>query len=365
VRACFVVRHATWSGNARAFADAATLLAARGYETCFAVPEASETARVLSAAGHDVIGLPWTGGWLRAGWRLRGVVARRLSEVLFVHDDREHLEAAAAVRLSGRGAVVRRTPSAERLTLGRDGRFAMRLAATGFVFAHADDVRGMTPPRGALAAHVAVPGVAPVAPPAADAVASIGGAGVADDGSLRVVIVAGADRRHETLVALRALALLAPRLPALRATVFTPAADVDAARLEAAALGVADRIAWCAAGAPRGDALRGARLAWVVASADDAAFAQLDALAHGVPVLAERAPVAARFTDDGVAGLLLRRSDEAGWASVIAAALADTPRHAAMSDAARRAAARWPFDGGVDGWLQVTEAARDRARWIS
>ncbi|MHB1310370.1 MAG: glycosyltransferase family protein [Gemmatimonadaceae bacterium] len=363
MRACFVVRQPAWSGNARAFADAATLLAARGYETCFAVPAASETARVLTAGGHDVIGLTGGGGRLRAGWRLRGVVARRLIEVLFVHDDREHLEAAAAVRLAGRGAVVRRTPSTERLTLGRDGRLAMRLAATGFVFAHADDVRGATPPRGALAAHVAVPGVRAVEPPPAPA--GIIGAAVGDAGSPRLAIISGIDRRHETLLALRTLALLAPRLPALRATVFTPAADVDAVRLEAAALGVADRIEWRAAGAPRGDALARARLAWVVASADDAAFAHLDALAHGVPVLAERTPVAERFVDDGITGQLRRRSDEAGWASVIAAALADRARQATMSAAARRAAARWPFEAGAEGWLQVTEAARDRARWIS
>jgi glycosyltransferase involved in cell wall biosynthesis len=364
VRACFVVRHAAWSGNARAFADAATLLAARGYETCFAVPAASETARVLTAAGHDVIGLPTAGGRMRAAWRLQGVVARRLTEVLFVHDDREHLEAAAAVRLAGRGAVVRRTPSAERLVLRRDGRFAMRLAATGFVFAHADDVRGMTPPRGALAAHVAVPGVAAVSPRPAAVVPSIGAA-AGDNDSPRLVIIAGGDRRFEMLVALRALALLAPRLPALRVTVFTPATDIDMVRLEAAALGVADRIEWCAAGAARGEALARAHLAWVVASADDSAFAQMDALAHGVPVLAERTAIAARFTDDGVTGLLLRRSDEAGWASVIAAALADVPRLASMSAAARLASARWPFDGGVDGWIQVTEAARDRARWTT
>ncbi len=357
MRACFVVRDAAWSGNARAFADAATLLAARGYETCFVAPEASETARMLTAAGHDVIGLAWTGGWLRAGWRLRGVVARRLSEVLFVHDDREHLEAAVAVRLAGRGAVVRRTPSAERLALGRDGRLAMRLAATGFVFAHADDMRGMPPPRGALAAHVAPPGVAPAAP----AVLVAG-----DDGAThRLVIITGANRRHEALVALRALALLAPRLPGLRATLFTPAGDLDAMRLEAAALGVADRIAWRALGALRSDVLALAHLAWIIASADNATFAFLDALAHGVPVVADASPVAARFIDDGVTGVLRRRPTEAEWASVIAAALADDGARAAMGQKARQAAARWPLDGGADGWIQVTEAARDRARWTS
>ncbi len=349
-----------WSGATRAFADAAVLLAARGYETCFVAPAASEAERGLVLAGHDVIGVRSGGGWLRAGARLRRVVSSRLSEVLFVHDDREHLTAAAAIRLAGRGAVVRRTPSAERLTLGRDGRLAMRLAATGFVFAHGDDARGTTPPRGALAAHVAPPGVAVVAPRPDAAVGTIGGAV-----SPRLVLIVGADQRREALVALRALSLLAPRHQGLRVTAFWPAADIETMRLEAAALGVADVVEWRATGAPRADVLAAADLAWVIATADDAAFAALDALAYGVPVLAERSPVTSRVIDDGVTGILRHRADESEWASVVAAALARPDRMQGMRDAARRAAARWPFDAGAEGWVQVTEAARDRARWTT
>lgn len=358
MRACFVVHGAAWSGATRAFADAATLLAARGYETCFAAPAGSEGERWLVAGGHDVIGMATGGGWLRAGWRLRHVVARRLTEVVFVHGEHGHLTAAAAVRLAGRGAVVRRTPAGERLTLGRDGRLAMRLAATGFVFAHADDVRGMQAPRGALAAHVASPGVAPVAVRHTAAVGAI-----AAPRELRIVVVAGADQRREALVALRALALLAPRLPALRATVVAPPADIDASRIEAAALGVAGRIDWRAAGAPCGDALATADLAWVIASSDDAVFAMLDALAHGVPVVSERSPLASRVVEDGVSGVLCHKGDEAEWASVVAAALAHSEQAEAMRAAARRAALRFAFDAGADGWVQATEAARDRTRW--
>ncbi len=358
MRACFVVHGATWSGTTRAFSDAASLLAMRGYETCFVVPSGSEAEQCLAAAGQDVIGLSAARGWLRAGWRLRAVVARRLSEVLFVHTEHEHLTAAAAVRLAGRGAVVRRTPSGERLSIGRDGRLAMRLAATGFVFAHADDVRGMAPPRGALAAHVAPAGVAAATPRPSAAVGAIAGSSAP-----RLAIFAGADRRRESLVALRALALLAPRMPALRATVFSPRDDADAVRIEAAALGVADRIEWRATGAPRGDVLATADLAWVIASADDAVFAMLDALAHGVPVLGERSPLAARFVEDGVSGVLRHKGDEAEWASVVAASLARSGQSEGMRPAALRAAARWPVDAGADGWLQVTEAARDRTRW--
>lgn len=355
-----MVRDAAWSGATRAFADAATLLAARGYETCFAAPAGSEAAYCLVTAGHEVIGMKRGGGWMRAGWRLRQVVASRLSEVLFVHDDREHLTAAAAVRLAGRGAVIRRTPSGERLALGRDGRLAMRLAATGFVFAHADDQRGMTPPRGALAACVAPPGVAISTPRPPVAVGAIGGAA-----AQRLVVFAGADRRHEALVALRALSLLAPRLPQLSATIFWPADDIDAVRLVSAALGIADRIAWRAHGTPRAGALAQADLAWVIASADDAVFAMLDALAHGVPVLAARSPLTGRIVEDGVTGVLRHDADEAAWASVIAARLAHADRLESMGEKARSAATRWPLDAGADGWVQVTEAARDRARWTT
>ena len=359
MRACFVAHGAAWSGSTRAFADAATLLGARGYETCLVAPAGSEAERCLGAEGHDVIGLASGGGWLRAGRRLRGVISARLTEGLFVHDDGAHLAAAAAVRLAGRGAVVRRTPAGERLSLGRQGRFAMRLAATGFVFAHADDMGGTEPPRGALSALVAPPGVASATSRPSAAVGAI-----QPDGQ-RLVVFAGADRRRELLVALRALALLAPRLPALRATVYSPAADADAVRIEAAALGVAGRLDWRAAGARRDDMLAVAALAWVIASADDAVFAILDALRHGVPVLGERTPLSARYVEDGVSGVLRHRSDEAQWASVVAATLAHAERADAMRAAAQQSVERWPLDAGADGWLQAADAARDRTRWTA
>lgn len=359
MRACFLAHGGAWSGSTRAFADAASLLGARGYETCLVAPAGSEAERFLGAAGHDVIGVASGGGWMRAGWRLRRVISARLIEVLFVHDDGEQLVAAAGIRLSGRGAVVRRTASGERLALGRQGRLAMRLAATGFVFAHADDMRGTEPPRGALAALVAPPGVAVATPRPSAAVGAI------QPDVQRLVVFAGADRRREMLVALRALALLAPRLPALRATVFSPAAEADAIRIEAAALGVADRVEWRAGGSPCDDVLVGAALAWVIASRDDAAFAILDALRHGVPVLSERTPLSARYVEDGVTGILRHLGDEAQWASEIAAALAHPDRADAMRTAARQSAARWPLDAGADGWLQAADAARDRTRWTS
>ena len=360
MRACFVVHRAAWSGAARAFADGAALLAARGCETCFVAPAGSEAERSLVAAGHTVVGVSTRGGWVRAAWRLRRVIASRLTEVVFVHDDREHLSAAAAVRLAGRGAVVRRTPAGERLALGRDGRLAMRFAATGFVFAHADDMRGHEPPRNALAAQVAPPGAPVVALTSRHAAV-----GTIRPGGERLVIAAGADRRREALVALRALALLAPRRPALRASFLAPADDVTSARVEAAALGVADRIDWVADPVPRPDALVDATLVWVIAAADDAVFAILDAFAHGVPVLAERAQLTARFVEDGVSGVLRRRGEAAEWASVIASVLSSVESLTALRAGARQAASGWPLEAAAGSWVHAMQAARDRTRWIA
>jgi len=362
VRACFVVEEPDWSGAARAFADGAALLRAHGYETCLVAPPASESERVLRALGHDVIGLDSSGGWLRRGWRLRRVIMARLTEVVFAQGDRAHLTAAAGVRLAGRGAVVRRNPSGERLALGADGRFAARLAATAYLFAHPDDARGVEPPRGALAAHVAPPGVAAATPGPGRAPATVGA--IQPDGQ-HVVLIAGADRRRDVLVALRALSLLAARLPALRATICTPLPDADAARLEAAALGIGARVEWRPAGSVRADLFDGVALAWVIASADEAAFGILDALASGVPVLAERGPVSARFVEHGVSGLLRHRADDAEWASAIAEFLTLAERAESLRAGARRAATRWPADGGADGWLAVADAARDRTKWVA
>ncbi len=366
MRTCFVVEDAGWTGAARACADAAALLAARGDEPCLVAPAGSETERVLRDAGLDVVGSGAAGGWMRAAWRLRRVIAARLAEVVVVHGERAHLAAAAATRLAGRGVVLRRVPAGDALILGRDGRLAMRLADAGFVFSHADDVRGMTPPKGALAATLVPPGVAPPSAVATPRPGSSPAAvGAIRPDAPRLAVFTGADRRHETLLVLRTFALLAPRLPRLRMVVVAPTAERDALRLDAAALGVADRVDVRNASASRDVLLAGASLAWVVATSDDAVYAMLDALAEGLWVLAERTPLSARFVEDGTNGTLRHRSGEAEWASVIAAAMGRSGAAEATRAAARAAAARWPRSAAADGWSLALERARDRVRWTA
>jgi hypothetical protein len=75
--------------------------------------------------------------------------------------------------------------------------------------------------------------------------------------------------------------------------------------------------------------------------------------------------MSARYVEDGVTGVLRHRSDEAQWASVVAATLAHAERLDAMRAAAQQSAERWALDVGADGWLQVADAARDRTRWTA
>src|ERR1700722_17892396 len=132
MRVCMSHADHEWSGRARAFADAAAALRARGCEVTVVCTRGSAVEQRLLSSGHDPIGIRTRGTWLGVGWRLARVLRRNFVEVVFVHSEREQLHAAAAVRLSGRGAVVRRTPPFGRLTFGRGARFAARIAATGF-----------------------------------------------------------------------------------------------------------------------------------------------------------------------------------------------------------------------------------------
>src|ERR1019366_3013980 len=97
---CFYHAEPEWSGRARAFADAAGELRTRGYEVTFVCERGSDVERRLSAAGHDPIGIRTRGNWLAVGWRLGRVMRRKFVEAVFVHSEREQLQAAAAVRFA-------------------------------------------------------------------------------------------------------------------------------------------------------------------------------------------------------------------------------------------------------------------------
>jgi hypothetical protein len=352
VRVCFYHRDAAWTGRARAFADAARALRERGYEVSIVAQRDTEAARCFAAQGFETHTLRTDASWIRVGWRLRRVLAGRFVEVVFVHDEREQLEAAAAVRFADRGAIMRRVPPLGHLTLGRDARLGMRLASSGFLFAFEEDLRSARPPRRALEPVVAPPAVESGGAPARDATAP-----------RSIVTIFDGARRTEIAVLLRAAALLADRHPDLRFTLVGPPDHDDAVRLQAAALGVAPIVTLVTDPAARTATVAAATLAWVCADADDAAYALLDAQRLGVPVIATRDPLTLRFVSPDVDGLLTAPLDAAALAATFASLLADPSRTARLAAGGIAAAARWTGDAMAEGFERAAAAARDRTRW--
>ncbi|HVT38074.1 MAG TPA: glycosyltransferase [Gemmatimonadaceae bacterium] len=357
MRACFYHGEAEWSGRARAFVEAADALAARDHEITLVCARGGSVEGRFRATPHDVITLRTGGGWMRAGWRLRPVLRRKFVEVVFVHSEREELEASAAVRLADRGAVVRRLPPLAKLTRGGDARLAMRLAATGFLFSLEHDLRATKPPPGALEPAVAPPGIAGRPSVAASP---------REGGVQTVVVLHDAPSRERMSLALGALALLAARHPELRVSLLGPAIDADALRIHAAALRMGDIVDIVDAGRNHEavqQRIAAAELGLVLCEADDAAFGMLDCLAAGVPVIAERTVLSAALVTDGETGVLTSGLDSAGYAALLADLLANDARRGQLARGAQGAAARWPLAAMAEGYERVAATARDRSRW--
>lgn len=367
MRVCFYHLDREWSASARIFADAAVALRGRGFDVTIVCARESEVARRFGALGLETIVLRTDGGWLRAAWRLRSVLKRHFVEVIFAHSEFEQLAAAAAARLSDRGAVVRRVPALARITMGGDARLAMRLAATAFLFSSPEDLRVAAASARALArarARALARALEPAVAPLGVAGAEPRGASDARDGTLRTIaVIFDAAQRDRVSTVLRSVAMLAERHPELRCALIGPPSIDDALRIQAAALGIAEVVRWVADPSDRQDAIATADIAWLVAESDDLALGLLDCFARGVGVIADRTPLSTRFVTDGVEGILTSGLDAAGFASLFAALIADDQRRAALGSAASAAVTRWPVGATVDGFEQAATAARDRTRW--
>ncbi len=356
MRVCFYHAEAEWSGRARAFADAAVALRARGFEITFVCTRGSAVSRRLAAEGHNPIAIRTSGTWPGVGWRLARALRRNFVEAVFVHSEREQLQAAAAVRFADRGAIVRRMPPFGSLTLGSDARFAARIAATGFLFAFDADLRAARPPARALEPFVAPPGIAPEA---------VSG-GARSSGARRIVCAFSEETRGAASIALRTLALLAERHPDLQLSLVGPVDRREALKLQAASLGIVGRVEM-----PRVDAtaesdratIAGAAFAWVLSGGDDAMFTMLDCFAAGVPVVVERSPLSGRMIRDGETGVLTGPTEAAASAAVFAELLADDAQRERLAAGARAAATAWPIAAMTDGFAHAITAARDRTTW--
>ena len=366
MRALFLVESKSWSGSTRVFASAALGLAARGYQVSAVCQPESAVEQRLSSLGIEVEPVELDGAPLAAARRLRRVVEERFIEVVFVHTEREALVAAGATWLADRGAVVRRARAGEGLPIGWRGRIGARLAATGFVFPSEDELRAVPAlPARALGAVLAEVGVDAASYDAVKAVqrASIGAAGA---NVKLIACVYDPTARARVATVFRTVGLLAPRHPDLRLALVGPGSDDEALRMHAAALGITRMISYLGDREDRLPVLRAADLGWVIASGDDAAYGYLDLMALRVPVLAEHGPVAQRYVADGIGGLLLPSGDAAATAALVASFLSSDEQRAMMGDAAHLRVARDFTEGGmVDAFARVTDAARDRTKWVA
>ena len=123
-----------WSGTARLFARAARGISERGAKVTLLVTPDSNVHLAVSPRRdpnqprHTPIPEPFeiipfsTGGWfLSAARRLKKIFRRWDADVLFVTTDHEHLIASAACWLSRDAAVIRWTPSGQKLNMGFGG----------------------------------------------------------------------------------------------------------------------------------------------------------------------------------------------------------------------------------------------------
>lgn len=363
MRVLFHYADSDWSGRARVFAESARLIVDRGARVVITCrPDSVPEQRFGALADVTVRPVEEGGGWLDESSRLRRVLRDEFSEVAVVHTAREHLVAAAALRLAERGAVLRRVPIGAAPRGARTERTAAFLATSGFVVATEDDLQALALPRRPLRTTVVPLGVDAAAH---DAVQATPRAALGLSPSSRLLVCAmDAAARTRVATVLRTVALLAERHGSLRLLLVGPDADHEDLRMHAAALGIIHRVSFLGEREDQASVLKAADIGWVVAEHDAAAYGALDFMALGVPLVAERGPIAARYVADGITGTLLPPSDAPSSAAAIATLLAEDSARATMGAAARLRAGR-DFDAAAMGdALEVAVvAARDRRKW--
>lgn len=370
-----------WSGTARLFARAARGISERGAKVTLLVTPDSNVHLAVSPRRdpnqprHTPIPEPFeiipfsTDGWfLSAARRLKRIFRRWDADVLFVTTDHEHLIAAAACWLSRDAAVVRWTPSGQKLDLGFAGRWATRLAKTSFLFATERDRRAANIPKGAIESGIAELGIDVANYPTDGAKAP------AEEGESTseqkpteplkyVVCVYDPTARGRAATAIRTLSMLSPRHPNLRLMFVGPGSDDEDLRMQAAALRVLHLVSFLGERDDQINLMRDAHLGWVVADGDTGAYGILDLMALAIPTVASEGGVAQRYIAHGISGALYPPDDSATTAATVAGMLTSEETREAMGKAARvRVAREFPEEQMIEAFDQAANSARARGR---
>ncbi|MEO7041535.1 MAG: glycosyltransferase [Gemmatimonadaceae bacterium] len=345
-----------WSGTARAFAAAAHGLARRGHSVTFATEPDSTVERVVSETATSaerpllqVEPMRCGGTLIGLARRLRRLARTRAVDVLLVTTDREHLAASLAYRLGSRARVIRRIRAGRGDEIGRAGRIAARLAPSTYIFATEREAASGATPHGAAAVIVAPLGVAEVPPQsAADLVGE----------SIDVVCVHDASSRSRAAAAIRTIAMLAPRHPGLRLVIIGEGIYDDDLKMQAAALGALDLVTSLGDRADQIEVMRAARLGWVVADSDTAAYGILDFMSLGIPVIAPEHTVARDYVLHDITGVLVKSDDAFMTAAAAAELLTNDGMREAMGAAARSRVLREGVESAmIDGFERAADAA--------
>jgi glycosyltransferase involved in cell wall biosynthesis len=356
VRYLFFHSGTEWSGSARAFASVARGLVRRGHAVSFAVEPDSPVENTLADSAHasdqaplEIETVSMRGTWLGVARRLARVARRRGADVILVQTDRDHLVASIACRLGARARVIRRVRAGRGDEIRRTGRIAARIAPTCYVFATEREAREVTVPHGAVGVAVAPLGVPEVPPQNA---ADLGGEFV------DIVCVHDASSRSRAAAAIRAVAMLGPRHPGLRLVIIGEGIYDDDLRMQAAALGALERVTSLGDRTDQIDVMRTAKLGWVVASSDTAAYGVLDFMSLGIPVLAPDHTVARDYVLHDITGVLVAGDDAFVTAAAAAELLTNDGMREAMGAAARGRVLREGTEAAmIDGFERAADLA--------
>lgn len=353
-RLLFFLGESHWGARARIFTDAAHGLAARGHEVSVACPPGPVVDRI-DTKSVGVVRIDPAANTALGTFDFRRIAQERSLDVVFVHTSREQLIVGSGLRFARGGSVFRRV-----------GFFEPADDAPGLLTAHVAPAR-LVVSSNAEAAGIINRGEQPpfVVPfgidcGAVDAVTPVDRRTLhLRDDAMIVACPYAPNGRVRALGMMRALALLAPRHPRLRAVLYGERAMDDDLRMQAAALGVAPLLQFVDAARIDSIALmKASDFAWVVADHDAGALGCLDAMSAGRPVVAERSPAIDHFVADGINGATLPAGDAATVTAAVASVIARTDARAALGSAGRlRVQREFTSTAMIDGFERAVQAA--------
>jgi hypothetical protein len=345
-----------WAGCSRALTVAGQGMLAHGDEVTVVCRSDSPAEQAFASHGLDVVSVPISDSTSRDAWRLRTILKERSADVAFVHTEQEQLVASSAMRLAGRGAVIRRVPAGGTATAGRGGKLAAKMATSRLLFTTEMDRKNAGVGEEGLLAPLGVD----VQKADEMRMTSRGTLGV-EPGTQLMVCVADRKAKGRITTALRTVALLAPRHPELRLALVGSGCDDDDTHMHASALGVTPLVRFLGERDDMAAVVGAAEVGWVAAVGDDGAFGCLDFMAAGVPVIAERSPLLSLYVPDGIAGVLLPPAHPNDTAATVANFLADNNTRVAMGKAGRTRVARDFTEAAmIAGFIAAANAAADR-----